>query len=82
MFTKWKSLTGELYYVSCPRSGKLWLGNTTVFHVHKVENFNWRDLSYFMSTMWKSLTVELYNISCPRVENLNWMALRYLMSTK
>ena len=66
MSTKWKTLAGELYYISCPQSGKFYQGNSTVFHVQEVEKINWRDLQYFMSTKSKNLAGELYNISCPR----------------
>ena len=34
-----------------------------MFHVHKVQKLNWRDLRHFMSTKWKGLTVELNDIS-------------------
>ena len=50
MFTKWKNVNRELCYISCSRSGKFQLGNSTVFHVHEVEKFNWRT----------------YEITCPR----------------
>ena len=84
--------------LSCPRSGKFYVGNSTIFHVHKVETFNWRARQYFRSTRWKSSTGELYDISCLRsekvylenstifhvreVEKFNWRARRYFMSTK
>ena len=38
MFTKYKSVTGDIYDTLCPQSGK----------------FNWTALSYSMSTKWKS----------------------------
>ena len=66
MSTKWKNVTGELYYISCPLSKKFWLGNSTVSHVHEVEKFNWRNLQDFMSTKWKTLAGELYDTSCQR----------------
>ena len=67
MFTKWKTLAGELYYISCPRSRKLQQVNSTTLLVHEVENFSWETLLYFMSTKWKSLTGEPYDTSCPRI---------------
>ena len=36
--TKWKSLTGEIYDTSCTESAKVGVENSTVFHVHEVEN--------------------------------------------
>ena len=53
MSTIWKSLTGELYGISCPQSGKVKLENSAIFHVNEVEKFKW-----------KTLTGKLYEISC------------------
>ena len=66
MSTKWKSLTGEIYYIS---------------HGQKWEKFNGRDLRYFMSTKWKSLTGESCDNSCPTCRT-NCRTSRYFMSTK
>ena len=79
MFTKWKTLTGKLYYIlcprrgkvelddiSCPRNGKVQLENSTIFYVQEMEKFTWKTVQYFMSTEWKCLTGELYDILCPR----------------
>ena len=82
MSTKLKSLTGKLYDISCPQSGKRYLQNSTIFHFHQVEKFNWRTqaifhvhevekfswgtLLYFMFTNSKSLTEEICDISCLR----------------
>ena len=51
MSTKWKILTGEPYVISCPRSAKLYLENSTIFHVHEVENLTGElfDISYTRS---------------------------------
>ena len=49
--TKWKSLTGKFGDISCPRSGKVYLENSTTFHVHEMESFSWETLLYFMSIM-------------------------------
>ena len=38
MSSKWKSLTGEIYDISCPRSGKVWLENSTKTLFYKVGN--------------------------------------------
>ena len=56
------SLTVELYNISCPGSGKVQLKNSTIFHGHKLEKFNWRTLRYFMSTKWNVLVGGLYYI--------------------
>ena len=61
--SQWKSLTGELYDTLCLRSGKVELDNSKIFHFYEVGKFNWRTLRYFMSTKWKSLTGELCEIS-------------------
>ena len=50
MFAKLKSLTGEIYNISCPRNRNVELENLTIFHVQEV----------------KTLVGELYYISCPR----------------
>ena len=65
MSIRWNALAGEHYCISCPRSGKGHLENSTMFPVYEVEKLNWRDIRYFMPTKWKSLTGELYNILCP-----------------
>ena len=56
---------GELYYCSCPESEKVYLERSTIFTVHKVQNFDWRTVRYFMSTKWKSLTGEAFDILSP-----------------
>ena len=53
MSTKWKLFIGALNDISCPPSGKRYLENSTVFHVRKLENFNWRAGPHFMSAKWK-----------------------------
>ena len=66
MFMKWKSLTKELFDISCPRNGKIKLENSTTFHVHEVKTFSWGTLLYFMYTQWKSLTATLNDIPRPQ----------------
>ena len=44
MCTGWKSLTGEAYNISSPRSGKNNLENSAIFHVHEVEKFTRRTI--------------------------------------
>ena len=77
-----KNVTREIYVISCLRSGKVQLENSTLF----------------MSTKWKSLIGELCDKSRPQsgkfqlknltifhvyeVEKSDWNALRYIMSTK
>ena len=51
--TKWKNLTGQLYAVPCSGSGYNNLENSTIFHVHEVEKFNWITLWYLTSKKWK-----------------------------
>ena len=55
-----------------------------LLHVHKVENFNWRNLLYLTYRKWKSLTGELYDILryIHEVEKFSWATLLHLMSTK
>ena len=83
MSTKWKKVNRRALPYFVPRiCGKVQLERSTIFHVHKVEKFNRKDLQYFMSTGWKSLTGEAYNISYPRGEIINGRVLRYFMSTE
>ena len=56
--------------------------NSTIFHVHKVEKFNWKSSGNFMSTKWKSLAENSTVFHVNEVENFNWKALQYLMSAK
>ena len=69
-----------------------------IFHVHEVENFNWRTLRYFMSTKWESfswgtlvyfmstkwkcVTREIYNISCSQSGKLQLGYSKLFMSTQ
>ena len=87
MLTKLKSLTGEIYNISCPRGGNVSLECSAIFHIHQVENFSWRSLLYLISTKWKNLTREPYNIlftifHVHKVEMFNRRSVRYIMSTK
>ena len=69
MLTNLKSLTGEIYDISCrPWNGNVSLERSTIFHIHQVENFSWRSLFnlYFISTKLKILTREPYDILCPK----------------
>ena len=94
---KWKSLTGEIFNISCPqsgkyagklyyssypRSGKVLLEQSTILNVHEVQQFYWRTVWYAMPTKRKYLTGELDDISCPRSGKFNWRTLRCLMSAK
>ena len=80
MSAKWKHLITEIYYISCPQSGKyagelyycscpesekVYQERPTIFTVHKVQNFDWRTVRYFTSTKWKSLTGEAFDILSP-----------------
>ena len=96
MSTKWKLLAGELYYISCPRSGKVWQKRSTIFRVHRVENFSWGTIScpqsgkvrlewckiLYVSEVEKYIwrTVRYFNIH--QLKNLNWKVLPYFITTK
>ena len=44
MSTKWKSFTGEIYYIPWPRIGKVLLERSAMLHIHQVEKFTWGTL--------------------------------------
>ena len=62
MFTKYKSVTGDIYDTLCSQSGKFYVEKSIIFSFHEVEKLYWGTVRYFMSTKWKRLNGELCDI--------------------
>ena len=61
--TKWKSLTGELYYISCPQSRKVLLESTAIPPILEVEKVARKIYEIFFPRSGKPLTEKLTQIS-------------------